>query len=191
MIGWSEPEINGGSEIIQYVVEKCDVTRGSRTWVVVGTVGPSEKTFRALRLFQGNLYLFRVVAENQAGPGPSVELAEPVMAKLPYGTLRSLLIYYFMHVFCLVGWSENMNRCLVTQSISFVYSCIVLVLATFLLFLIHTWYFLWQNGNLLVINSMTERTCFVRCLILDNVLCELVVWFAFTFRTTVLTCSIM
>lgn len=92
MIGWSEPEINGGSEIIQYVVEKCDVTRGSRTWVVAGTVGPSEKTFRASRLFQGNLYLFRVVAENQAGPGPAVELADPVMAKLPYGMLLSLYL---------------------------------------------------------------------------------------------------
>lgn len=92
VICWSEPEINGGSEIIQYVVEKCDVTRGSRTWVVAGTVGPSEKTFTASRLFQGNLYLFRVVAENQVGPGPAVELAEPVMAKLPYGMLLSVCL---------------------------------------------------------------------------------------------------
>lgn len=85
-LDWTEPQSDGGSQIIQYVIEKCDTTRGTCSWTVAGTVGPKELTFRASKLFQGNVYLFRVLAENQAGPGPAVELAAPVMAKLPYGT---------------------------------------------------------------------------------------------------------
>lgn len=85
-IAWEPPETDGGSKIIQYVVEKCDVTRGLGQWVNAGSVSPSEHSFKTSKLFQGNAYLFRVRAENRVGAGPSAELTQPAVAELPFGT---------------------------------------------------------------------------------------------------------
>lgn len=71
--------------MIQYVVEKCDVTKGLGQWVTAGTVSPSEHSFKSSKLFQGNSYLFRVRAENRMGAGLPAELEKPVVAELPFG----------------------------------------------------------------------------------------------------------
>jgi len=90
---WLCPETDGGSPVVQYIIEKHDVTRaaagaGGAMWVVCGTVAASELSVRVGKLLQGNSYLFRVSAENRVGPGPPTELAEPVIAQLPYGMLH-------------------------------------------------------------------------------------------------------
>ena len=84
-ISWEAPESNGGSPIVQYIVEKRDVTRSSGMWVLAGTVDAAEFRFRTTKLFQGNDYQFRVFAENQVGPGEPATMIEAVTAKLPYG----------------------------------------------------------------------------------------------------------
>jgi len=87
---WQCPETDGGSAVVQYIVEKRDVTRvaaaGGGMWMVCGTVSASELSIRVGKLLQGNSYLFRVSAENRVGPGPHTELPEPIVARLPYGT---------------------------------------------------------------------------------------------------------
>ena len=90
-VGWIPPDTDGGSKIIQYIVEKRDVTRLTGSWIVAGTVSSSYSdllTFKASKLVQGNAYLFRVAAENQVGVGQNVELGIPVVAKLPFGELE-------------------------------------------------------------------------------------------------------
>lgn len=84
-IAWNAPNTDGGSEILQYVIEKRDVTRGIGTWMVCGTVGGAECRFRAGKLFQGNAYQFRVSAENRVGTGPATEMQEAIVAQLPFG----------------------------------------------------------------------------------------------------------
>lgn len=95
-LAWDAPETDGGSPIIQYIVEKWDVTRGgTANWIVAGTV--SERSFRATKLFQGNSYRFRVTAENVVGTGTPAELADTVIAKLPYGTSFPLFLMLCVH----------------------------------------------------------------------------------------------
>jgi len=90
---WLCPESDGGSAVVQYIVEKRDITRATGAsgamWMVCGTVAASELTMRVGKLLQGNSYLFRVSAENRVGPGPPTELAEPVVARLPFGMLHT------------------------------------------------------------------------------------------------------
>ena len=90
-LSWQCPETDGGSPVVQYIIEKRDVTRAASTagamWMVCGTVPASELSIRVGKLLQGNSYLFRVSAENRVGPGPPTELTEPVTARLPFGML--------------------------------------------------------------------------------------------------------
>ena len=87
ILTWESPESDGGSEILQFVIEKRDVTRGLGTWMVCGTVGAEDHAFRVIKLFQGNAYQFRVSAENRVGVGTPIETTEPVIAQLPYGRI--------------------------------------------------------------------------------------------------------
>ncbi len=87
-IKWDAPENDGGTKVIQYIIEKRDVTRTDRSnskWVMAGTTGPDEMSYRAIKLFQGNAYEFRVFAENRVAVGDGVQMDKPVIAKLPYG----------------------------------------------------------------------------------------------------------
>jgi len=82
---WDKPEMDGGSAIAQYIIEKSDVTRGSGNWIVSGTISASEHTYKVTKLIQGNSYVFRVSAENGVGVGPPTELKDKIIARLPYG----------------------------------------------------------------------------------------------------------
>ena len=90
-ISWEAPETDGGSPIIQYIIEKRDVTRSSGMWVLAGTVDAAEFQFRATKLFQGNVYQFRVFAENQVGPGVPATMSGTITAKLPYGNFINII----------------------------------------------------------------------------------------------------
>lgn len=57
-LSWKPPEDNGGSEILHYIVEKMDVSRG--TWQEVGQYG--DTTAKLTKLTPNKQYLFRVKA---------------------------------------------------------------------------------------------------------------------------------
>ena len=82
-LNWEEPENDGASPITGYVVEKADPQRKN----FAGTLNTESDTLncKVSKLFEGNEYLFRVCAENAIGIGEPVILAEPVVAKLPFG----------------------------------------------------------------------------------------------------------
>ena len=81
-IAWEPPKDNGGCEITNYLIEKCETSR--MVWSVV-TASVIACTYSIPRLLERNEYLFRVKAENAIGLGPAIE-SVPIIAKSPYSS---------------------------------------------------------------------------------------------------------
>ena len=82
-LSWIAPEHDGGSPILSYIVEKRDSMMNM--WSQAAKLDSSTFTVKVTNLFEGQNYLFRVAAENQCGRGAYIELAKPVLTKLPFG----------------------------------------------------------------------------------------------------------
>ncbi|KAM6937763.1 titin-like [Xenentodon cancila] len=79
-LSWGAPHETGGSEIMHYIVEKCETSRVA--WILVyGDIQTT--TCKITKLVRGNEYLFRVRAVNQYGEGEILE-SEPIKALDPY-----------------------------------------------------------------------------------------------------------
>lgn len=75
-LAWEVPEDDGGCDIYNYIIEKCETKRG--VWSVHSNAVITNKT-KVTRLIEGNEYIFRVRAENKMGPGPAVQ-SEAIVA---------------------------------------------------------------------------------------------------------------
>lgn len=80
-LSWHIPLEDGGSNITNYVVEKCDVNRGD--WVTALS-SVTKTSCRIGKLIPGEEYMFRVRAENRFG------ISEPLasgkmIARYPFG----------------------------------------------------------------------------------------------------------
>lgn len=84
-LAWDSPAEDGGSNITNYIVEKCDVTRGD--WVTV--VSCTKTSCRVGKLTCGKEYGFRVRAENRFGISEPI-YAEKVIARYPFGKSHKL-----------------------------------------------------------------------------------------------------
>uniref|UniRef100_A0A3P9GXL5 Titin n=1 Tax=Oryzias latipes TaxID=8090 RepID=A0A3P9GXL5_ORYLA len=69
-LAWEIPEDDGGCDIYNYIIEKCETKRG--VWSVHSNAVITNKA-KVTRLIEGNEYIFRVRAENKMGPGPAVQ----------------------------------------------------------------------------------------------------------------------
>lgn len=83
-LAWEEPENDGGSKIIAYVVERRDVKR--KTWTLA-TDRADIPEYCVGGLNRDNLYLFRVCARNRVGNGETVVTDKPVQAKNMFGMI--------------------------------------------------------------------------------------------------------
>lgn len=86
---WDPPLDDGGSEILNYTLEKKDNSKLEIGWSSVTS------TLRGCRylvpkLIEKKEYIFRVVAENRYGAGPPC-ISKPLIAKNPFGTRRKQL----------------------------------------------------------------------------------------------------
>uniref|UniRef100_A0A7N8YP90 non-specific serine/threonine protein kinase n=1 Tax=Mastacembelus armatus TaxID=205130 RepID=A0A7N8YP90_9TELE len=79
MIQWRAPKDDGGTPIINYVVEKKDVKKPWEPWSVVSSSGVSTRA-KVSRLEKGREYIVRVRAENKIGIGAGLE-SPPTIAK--------------------------------------------------------------------------------------------------------------
>ena len=83
LVKWTEPESDGGSPIFNYILEKRQLA--TLRWVRV-----TEETVDGIhlvveKLTPGEDYIFKVTAENKAGPGPESPPSDTAVAKPPYG----------------------------------------------------------------------------------------------------------
>ncbi|KAF6733011.1 Titin, partial [Oryzias melastigma] len=77
-LAWEEPESDGGSKVIAYVVERRDVKR--KTWTLATDHAESPE-YTVTGLQKDSFYLFRVSARNRVGSGPIIETDKAVQAK--------------------------------------------------------------------------------------------------------------
>ena len=94
VIRWEAPESDGGSPVTGYVVEKRDAKRPG--FIFIADVAADTFTYKAIRLFEGYEYYFRVIAENIVGPSDPCDMERPVIAKLPYGMSGCNLISWWL-----------------------------------------------------------------------------------------------
>lgn len=79
-VSWDPPEDNGGCEIQNYILEKCESKR--MIWTTYSSSVLMNYT-HVTHLIEGNEYIFRVRAENRMGAGPPTE-TKPIIAKTKY-----------------------------------------------------------------------------------------------------------
>lgn len=80
---WEPPEDDGGSEILNYILEKKDNKNDEIGWITV-TSTLKGTSFLITKLIEGKEYIFRVTAENKFGCGPPC-ISEPLVAKNQFG----------------------------------------------------------------------------------------------------------
>lgn len=98
---WDPPLDDGGSEILNYTLEKKDNSKVEFGWSSVTT------TLRGCRYFVPKLiekkeYIFRVVAENKHGAGPPC-VSKPLIAKNPFGMIIFIVTVLSSFHFCKVA----------------------------------------------------------------------------------------
>uniref|UniRef100_A0A8C1MUR0 Titin n=1 Tax=Cyprinus carpio TaxID=7962 RepID=A0A8C1MUR0_CYPCA len=77
---WEIPEDDGGCEIYNYIIEKCETKRG--VWSI-HSAAIITNSAKVTRLIEGNEYIFRVRAENKMGAGSAVE-TESIVARTQF-----------------------------------------------------------------------------------------------------------
>lgn len=70
-IQWKRPKDDGGLEILQYSIEKCDPN--NKAWIKVSDVEASIYSFCIQKLLEDAEYLFRVMATNPVGTSEPLE----------------------------------------------------------------------------------------------------------------------
>lgn len=77
-IAWRAPRDDGGLEITQYSIERCDPTQ--KAWIKVADVDASIDSFCIQKLLEDAEYLFRVMAANPVGVSEPLE-SDPIVIK--------------------------------------------------------------------------------------------------------------
>lgn len=87
VVNWEPPEDDGGSEILNYILEKKDNKNDEIGWITV-TSTLKGTSFPVTKLIEGKEYIFRATAENKFGCGPAC-VSEPLLAKNQFGEFTS------------------------------------------------------------------------------------------------------
>jgi DNA-directed RNA polymerase III subunit RPC5 len=78
VIEWKPPVDDGGLEISQYIIEKCEGEQ--KAWIKIADVDRSIESYCLQKLTENSQYLFRVTAQNPVGVSEPLE-SDPVTIK--------------------------------------------------------------------------------------------------------------
>ncbi|NXH12800.1 MYOM1 protein, partial [Bucco capensis] len=86
IVSWKQPAVDGGSPILGYFIDRCEV--GSRHWTQCNETPVKFARFPVTGLTEGRSYTFRLRAVNKAGVSLPSRLSEPVAALDPADRAR-------------------------------------------------------------------------------------------------------
>uniref|UniRef100_A0A8C4YQJ0 Myomesin-1 n=1 Tax=Gopherus evgoodei TaxID=1825980 RepID=A0A8C4YQJ0_9SAUR len=86
IISWKQPAVDGGSPILGYFIDKCEV--GTTHWSQCNETPVKFARFPVTGLIEGRSYIFRVRAVNKAGISIPSRVSEPVAALDPADRAR-------------------------------------------------------------------------------------------------------
>ncbi|XP_034981820.2 myomesin-1 isoform X1 [Zootoca vivipara] len=86
IISWKQPAVDGGSPILGYFIDKCEV--GTTHWSQCNETPVKFARFPVTGLIEGRSYIFRVRAVNNAGVSIPSRISEPVAALDPADRAR-------------------------------------------------------------------------------------------------------
>lgn len=78
VLEWKAPEDDGGLDIQQYSIEKCDPNQ--KAWIKIADVDKNIESYCIQNLIENAQYIFRVIAKNPIGSSEPLE-SEPVTVK--------------------------------------------------------------------------------------------------------------
>lgn len=81
IVSWKQPAVDGGSPILGYFIDKCEV--GTDSWSQCNDTPVKFARFPVTGLIEGRSYIFRVRAVNKSGIGLPSRVSEPVAALDP------------------------------------------------------------------------------------------------------------
>uniref|UniRef100_A0A8C9U229 Myomesin 1 n=1 Tax=Scleropages formosus TaxID=113540 RepID=A0A8C9U229_SCLFO len=81
IVTWKQPAVDGGSTILGYFVDRCEV--GTTHWIQCNDTPVKFARFPVTALVEGRSYIFRVRAVNRAGTSRPSRVSEPVAAMDP------------------------------------------------------------------------------------------------------------
>lgn len=76
ILSWQAPEKDGGSKILDYIIEMKDKTNGD--WVYANTTEGNETYIQIQKLKQKKKYTFKICARNEAGLSQPLITDEPI-----------------------------------------------------------------------------------------------------------------
>ncbi|XP_038665115.1 myomesin-1 isoform X1 [Scyliorhinus canicula] len=86
IVSWKQPAVDGGSSILGYFVDRCEV--GTSHWVQCNDTPVKFARFPVTGLVEGRSYIFRVRAVNHVGISRPSRISEPVAALDPSDKAR-------------------------------------------------------------------------------------------------------
>ncbi|XP_018123405.1 M-protein, striated muscle isoform X2 [Xenopus laevis] len=86
IVSWKQPAVDGGSSIVGYFIDRCEV--GTQHWTQCNDTPVKFARFPVTGLIEGRSYIFRVRAVNKTGIGRPSRVSEPVAALDPADRAR-------------------------------------------------------------------------------------------------------
>lgn len=82
VVSWQQPANDGGSPVTGYTIERQ--SSYSPRWVIVNKTPVQNLSLKVDDLIEDNVYQFRVIARNKAGPSEPSKPSDSIVAKDPW-----------------------------------------------------------------------------------------------------------